>query len=106
VSTQQYDEFKAKYDVRANEILKANPNDSPEQIKAKLQKVAEETARDVWHGDKVFFRYAIVLLGIIVLVVVFVAGYLLANGKTPTDGIIAIGSGAVGALVGLFSSSK
>jgi hypothetical protein len=56
--------------------------------------------------SKNFYFTAEIILGVTIFVVILGNFYLLSSGKTTSDGIIAIGSAAVGALAGLFSASK
>ena len=97
--------FAVNYKVAMADILKADPNISVKDADQQATKAANE-ATVAYKADPTFYRIAIILLTIIVLAVVLGSVFLLNNGKSPTDGVIAIGSGAVGALIGLFSSQK
>lgn len=57
-------------------------------------------------SDRLTYRTAIILLGIIAIITICAVWNLMWNGKTVSDGLIAIASGAVGGLAGLLSPSK
>lgn len=89
-------------------ILKQDPNTPLDDAVSKAKETAEKVTQiqAAYTQDPMFYRTAEVLLAIIVLLVVGGSMYLINAGKTPTDGIIAIGSSAVGALIGVFSTQK
>jgi hypothetical protein len=70
-----------------------------------VQKATKEAneVQPAWFNDVKFFRYAVLGLIIITLVVIVCSTIVIGLGETPVDGLIAIGSAAVGALVGIFS---
>ena len=54
-------------------------------------------------GD--IYRWVIIFLGVTILLVIIVVAILIGLGKTAPDGIIAIGSAAVGAMAGILVPS-
>ena len=54
-------------------------------------------------GD--IYRWVIKFLGVAILLVIIVIAILVGLGKTPPDGIVAIGSAAVGAMAGILAPS-
>lgn len=73
-------------------------------------KVVEEVQgmRDellAFHRDKVFYRIVVSILGFTILFVVGGITFLIANEKQGFDALTAIGSAAVGGLVGLLAPS-
>jgi hypothetical protein len=97
--------FAVHYNLAIDDLAKTNPNMTlAEAVPAATEKAKTSTA--AYQEDPTFYRYAIILLTVIVLAVVATATLLVGLGKAPSDGIVAIGSGAVGALIGLFSSQK
>jgi hypothetical protein len=81
------------------EALKANP--LPE-----LQKLTDEAkAATPWSGDIVLYRIAVIVLGSLALIAAIGSIVLVMNGKTTPEVLVALGSAAVGALVGLFAPS-
>ncbi|MCO5381179.1 MAG: hypothetical protein NHB15_02890 [Methanosarcina barkeri] len=81
-------------------------------IKTAVSQAVENAANNVimsvpaYTESKNFYFTAEIILGVTIFVVILGNFYLLSSGKTTSDGIIAIGSAAVGALAGLFSASK
>lgn len=75
-------------------------SDAVQQATANAQGIKEPA----WWKDMQFFRIAIVGLVLIVLAVVIgsVIGLFLDDGRQLSDGVIALGATAVGALVGIF----
>lgn len=57
-------------------------------------------------SDRITYRTAILLLGLIAIITICAVWNLMWNGKNVSDGLIAIASGAVGGLAGLLSPSK
>jgi small-conductance mechanosensitive channel len=91
------------YTEEMKKIVQNNPKISIEDAEKEADKKARE--RDVvYKQDPIFYRW--LLLGLVLIVIIVVIGsiLLIAIGQKPSDGIIAIGSGAVGALIGLFSN--
>jgi uncharacterized protein (DUF1015 family) len=95
---------RAMADVLKNDPLK-NLQDADNEAK---KQATEDTKKEVaaYIEDKMFYRLVAKYLTVIVLAVVLGSVLLLGIDKAPTDGIIAIGSGAVGALIGIFSTQK
>jgi hypothetical protein len=83
------------------EALKANP--LPE-----LEKLREDAVKAVppaYIGDTWLYRTAIIVLGLLALSAAFGSIILVLGGKTTPEVLVALGSAAVGALVGLFAPS-
>jgi hypothetical protein len=92
------------------EILKADPN-RIDQLKqnpiAEIEKLSNEAKGKVpaYTGDVLLYRIAVTVLGALALLAVL-GGLILALGnRTVPEGVVAIGSAAAGALVGLFAPS-
>jgi hypothetical protein len=96
-----------EYKVREN--LAKVKNIDPSNVSKEEAEAAAGAAYDAieaYKKDTQFFRYVISFLFIIVIVVVIGVIYLLFNSKTQTDGLISIGSVAVGALAAIFVKTK
>ncbi|MEZ5336499.1 MAG: hypothetical protein R2741_15415 [Methanolobus sp.] len=100
--------FPKNFNKVARTILEENPSKPVEEVIAEATEEAKKVTKEqaVYIYDKEFYRVAIWFLGLIVLAVVIGGLFLTYFDKSPTDGIIAIGSAAVGAIVGIFSTSK
>ena len=88
------------------ELAKKEPDLPVSQASEKADKSATEKVQAAYINDPIFFRTLIWLLAVIVVVVVVGSIGLSFVGKSASDGVIAIGSGAVGALIGLFSNKN
>lgn len=82
------------------EALKENP--LPE-----LQKLSDEAkaATPPWSGDILLYRIAVLVLGALALIAAIGSVILVIGGKDTPEVLVALGSAAVGALVGLFAPS-
>ena len=82
------------------DLLKANP--LPE-----LQKLRDEAVKKVpaYFGDKLLYRIAVIVLGSLALIAAVGSVVLVLGDKTTPEVLVALGSAAVGALVGLFAPS-
>ena len=69
-------------------------------------KELENTQIPAYYEDETFYRLALMILGSIILVTLVGTIYLAAIAIAIPEGLIAIGSTAVGAFVGLFASSN
>ncbi|OPY31259.1 MAG: hypothetical protein A4E32_01709 [Methanomassiliicoccales archaeon PtaU1.Bin124] len=98
------EKYQVQYQIAKEGIRKSNPDID----EASLDKAANVATEQIlaYQNDTEFYRRLIMYLTIIVLVVVVGTMVLLGMGKDSNDGLIAIGSAAVGALVGIFSTSK
>jgi hypothetical protein len=87
-------------DPQRLDALKANP--LPE-----LQKLSDEAKVAVlpWTVDIALYRIAVGVLGALALLAAIGSIVLVIAGKTTPEVLIALGSSAVGALVGLFAPS-
>ncbi len=96
------------YPIFYTEEIKKLEKERPSLTIGEAGKEADEVAkvRDAAIYTQDIGFYWVLLVGLVSIVVIVVLGSigLIAMGKEPSDGIIAIGSGAVGALIGLFSS--
>ena len=91
------------------ESIKKDPTKSVKEVDEEATKKAEKETQEqvaAFMKDKIFYRQVAGYLTLIVLLVVVGGVILIGIGKSPSDGIIAIGSGAVGALIGIFSTQK
>jgi len=97
----------------ADEILRivtANPQ-RLEALKAsplpELQKLSDEAkaVTPPWSGDILLYRIAVVVLGALALIAAIGSIVLVITEKTTPEVLVALGSAAVGALVGLFAPS-
>ena len=79
---------------------------STDELWAKAEEEGKISGTQAWEKDKTFFRIAVWLLGIAGFLVIIGVVYLCAIGKNPSDGLIAIGSAAIGGLVGIFTTTK
>jgi len=74
-------------------VLNPDPNASEKVNLAKLE------------YESVIYRWVILFIGVSVLLVIIAVSILVGLGKTPPDGLIAIGSAAVGAMAGILAPS-
>jgi hypothetical protein len=74
-------------------------------LKQEVQNVKEDIQSAIYYSDRVFYRIVVVVLGLAILGVVCAITVLLFNGVTGFDALTAIGSAAVGGLVGLLAPS-
>ncbi len=100
--------FAVNYENAINEILTQDPGiplkDAVDKAKNKAEEVTQLQA--AYFQDPIFYRTAMKLLAAITLIVVLGGLILTYMGKTPSDGLIAIGATSVGALAGIFSAQK
>jgi len=70
-----------------------------------LTKLRDEALKEVpaYVGDKLLYRIAVFTLSLIALIAALGSGILVLAGKNTPEVLIALGSAAVGALVGLFA---
>jgi len=87
-----------------NKIAKESPETNVSDAVKTAEEEAEVKAKFAYTQDKIFYRRLLYCLTIIIALVIIGSIFLTYSGKTMSDGIIAIGSGAVGALIGLFSN--
>jgi hypothetical protein len=83
-------------------VIASNTNQSAEE-KLKLIKELKGVSPT---SDRLTYRSAIFLLGLIALATIVIVAVLVFNGKGTLDGLIAIASAAVGGLAGLLSPSR
>jgi hypothetical protein len=73
----------------------------------KANEIAAEVAKEpIYFQDKWFYRSVAIGLVAIVLIVVIGCLAILYNDKDISDALIALGSAAVGGLVGIFATNK
>jgi hypothetical protein len=83
-------------------IILSNPNSTPEQQNALIDKIGKTTVSDRWT-----FRWAIWILGLAMLLTIAALWALCyADKKDIPQGLIAIGSGAAGGLAGLLTPGR
>lgn len=82
------------------EALKANPLPELEKLRADAVKAVPG-----YTGDTLLYRIAIAVLGLLALIAAVGSVILIIGGKTTPEVLVALGSAAVGALVGLFAPS-
>jgi hypothetical protein len=82
------------------DLLKINP--LPE-----LQKLRDEAVKEapVYFRDKLLYRIAVLVLGALAIIAAVGSVVLVREGETTPEVLVALGSAAVGALVGLFAPS-
>lgn len=78
----------------------ANPSSVLEEA---AKKAIQQTVP--WTGDKMLYRIAVIVLGALALIAAIGSIILVVVGKTTPEVLVALGSAAVGALVGLFAPS-
>jgi hypothetical protein len=66
---------------------------------------AEEKTAPAYYGDKLLYRIAVIVLCLLALTAAIGSLVLALQGKTMPEALVALGSAAVGALVGLFAPS-
>lgn len=100
--------FAVNYENAMNRILNQDSEISLREADDKAKNIAEEVTQiqAAYFQDPIFYRTAMKLLSAVILIVVLGSLFLVYVGKTPSEGIIAIGASAVGALVGIFSTQK
>ena len=82
--------------------LKTDANPLP-VLEEAAKKAVQQTAP--WTGDKMLYRIAVIVLGALALIAAIGSIVLVVAGKTTPEVLVALGSAAVGALVGLFAPS-
>ena len=80
--------------------LKEDPIEGLKELKNEAKKQAP-----AYVGDKGFYKIAIIVLGLLALITAFGSIILVFNGIDTPEVLVALGSAAVGALVGLFAPS-
>jgi uncharacterized integral membrane protein len=95
---------------RITDLAQAN---DPEVVKTVLQdaqvSARAQTDPPAYYGDRCVYRITVAVLGLAVILVViaqFALAYRFANAAEIPDGIIAIGSAAIGALAGLLAPTQ
>ena len=66
---------------------------------------AEAKSEPAYRGDKLLYRIAVIVLGSLALIAAVGSIWLVTASKTIPEVLVALGSAAVGALVGLFAPS-
>lgn len=80
--------------------------DPNEVTVAEGKKIAEQNKGPAYVQDKWFYRGALLSLLAIVLFTIIGVCWVIGSGKTAPDGLIAIGSAAVGVFAGIFTTSS
>ncbi len=94
-STSQLATILKEHPERIDEIKK-NPDEA-------LSKLVSEAGNPAYYSDRWLYRWVAFALGLIILIVGIGAIILAESGKTTPDVLVALGSGAIGALAGLFA---
>jgi len=82
------------------DALKADPLPELEKLRAEAKKEVPEYIR-----DRMVYRIAVAVLGLLTLIAAIGSIILVLGGQTTPEVLVALGSTAVGALVGLFAPS-
>ena len=77
----------------------------PMPVLEETAKKAEAKTEPAYRGDKWLYRIAVIVLGSLALIAAVGSLLLVFGGKTTPEVLVALGSAAVGALVGLFAPS-
>ncbi|MDO8841790.1 hypothetical protein [Methanocalculus sp.] len=93
---------KAMIDIEAASL----PEEKKTIIMNGLEELSHYTKQSPLETDEWVFRGVIAFLGIAVIATIAGALILVGLGKTPPEGIIAIGSAAVGAMAGILTPRK
>ncbi|MFC1885036.1 hypothetical protein ACFL2O_09720 [Thermodesulfobacteriota bacterium] len=88
-------------DSKLIERLKSDPDPIP-VLKETATKVKAED-KPAYFGDKLLYRIAVIVLGSLALMAAVGSIVLVGMSKTTPEVLVALGSAAVGALVGLFA---
>lgn len=83
--------------------LTTDPN--PIAVLQETASQAEAKSEPAYRADKMLYRIAVIVLGLLALLAAIGSIGLVAAGKTTPEVLVALGSTAVGALVGLFAPS-
>ncbi|MCK4793527.1 MAG: hypothetical protein KAV87_57895 [Desulfobacteraceae bacterium] len=70
------------------------------------QKLIDELRKTSPASDRWTFRWAILILGLVVLLTIVALWVLSAKGQIIPDGLVAIGSGAAGGIAGLLTPGR
>jgi hypothetical protein len=82
------------------DALKADPLPEFEKLKAEAEKVVP-----AYINDRFLYRVAVFVLGLLTIIAAVGSIILVLVGKTTPEVLVALGSAAIGALVGLFAPS-
>jgi len=85
-----------------SDLVKRLKEEDPLTVLEEVQKKAEGMA---WKQDTLVFRIAVIVLGLLALIAAVGSIILVSLGLNTPEVLVALGSAAVGALVGLFASS-
>jgi len=89
-------------DPDLEKLIMKNPAEGMEKA---LQKTAEDPKIAGWEGDRVVFRIAVCILGVLALATALAAIAFGLQELTVPEVLVSLGSASVGALVGLFAPS-
>lgn len=88
------------------EVVQTNiPNATTEQ-KEKIANEVKEKVASIFHQDRWFYRGVMLSLAAVAIIVVFGSILMTSTGHTIDTAIVAIGSAAVGGLVGIFTATE
>jgi hypothetical protein len=91
--------------TRVEELLRLEGKDPKTTTITEAKEVAEKYVVPAYIEDRIFYRWALLLLGIFVTLTILGICGLAYSGKTIPEGLIAIGSASIGAFVGIFSTT-
>jgi hypothetical protein len=90
---------------RVENLLRLEGRDPETTTVTEAKEVANRYAIPAFIEDKIFYRWALLLLGIFVTLTILGICGLAYSGKIIPEGLIAIGSASIGAFVGIFSTT-
>ena len=90
-------------DAKLMARLKADPDPIP--VLQETATKAKAESEPAYIGDKLLYRIAVIVLGLLALIAAIGSIGLVATSRTTPEVLVALGSAAVGALVGLFAPS-
>lgn len=84
-----------------------NNRKNPDQVTAdEIIQAAEGKAQEAYKRDRTFYRHALYIIGGLVFATVIALVISVVIGKGGTEGLVAVASGGIGALAGLFVSGS
>ncbi len=89
--------------ILSNHSLLETIKEDPQKVLKQQAAIANETVRAL-EGDIWIYRLVVSFLGALaILVACGIIAIIVINGKTPSEGLVALGSAAVGSLAGLLA---
>jgi len=90
---------------RVENLLRFEGKNPDDTTLTEAKEVTEKYIVPAFMEDQTFYRWAIVLLGIFIILTISGICILAYSGKTIPEGLIAIGSASIGAFAGIFSTT-